>query len=129
MIQFIAQPIFEDKHSFETSFIDPITRGEASIRRCTSHMCEPITQSHIFTNQRLQFRPRNPHSGVLHPAGQAADATPREKREMMEALSILHDFTAPFIHRKVRRHSAAQLQRLLSRCRASAKCVLQGSMH
>ena len=30
------------------------------------------------------------------------DATPEEKRQMVQALSILHDLTAPFIHRKVR---------------------------
>jgi hypothetical protein len=29
------------------------------------------------------------------------DALPHEKRRMVEALSILHDFTAQFIHRKV----------------------------
>lgn len=27
MIQWIAQPIFEDPHQFEQSFIEPITRG------------------------------------------------------------------------------------------------------
>ena len=88
MIQWIAQPIFEDERSFAHSFIDPITRGK-HMRACIGGPDLSPSSDDIGCSCVLS-------------AGQDSNATPQEKRRMIEALSILHDFTAPFIHRKVR---------------------------
>lgn len=121
-IQWIAQPVFEDAHSFEKSFIIPITRGEpwSGFRTPAPPVGRSAACFYNSSSLSVLYHSSVPQQTIVmthlcgRAAGQSAEATTHEKKDMIEALSVLHDFTQSFIHRKVRGACTSHAVLLLS---------------